>query len=180
MTVAFKEWQVVCEALRQGKQSIIFRKGGIAEGREGFEFRHQQFYLYPTLFHQQYEQTTWHDGKSLEEAEDHSVEIASLCNVVWTGVITDWQKVQSLNGYHIWREEVLQERFEYKDAGAIHLAVVRVHNFETPCQLVYDKSYGGCKSWIQLKEFSENSTLIPVIEDLDFESLHNELKNIYK
>ena len=30
---AFKEWAVIVEALGQGEQIVILRKGGIAEGR---------------------------------------------------------------------------------------------------------------------------------------------------
>ena len=47
MSDAFKEWAVVCEALGDGRQSIILRKGGIAEGREGFAFAHGEFFLFP-------------------------------------------------------------------------------------------------------------------------------------
>jgi hypothetical protein len=32
-SVGFKEWAIVGEALGRGRQSIILRKGGIAEGR---------------------------------------------------------------------------------------------------------------------------------------------------
>jgi hypothetical protein len=32
-SVGFKEWAIVGEALGRGGQSIILRKGGIAEGR---------------------------------------------------------------------------------------------------------------------------------------------------
>jgi hypothetical protein len=35
-SVGFKEWALVCEALGRGEQTIILRKGGIAEGRGGF------------------------------------------------------------------------------------------------------------------------------------------------
>ena len=50
---AFKEWAIVCEALGKGQQSIIFRKGGIHEGKRGFQFKHDQFFLFPTRFHEQ-------------------------------------------------------------------------------------------------------------------------------
>src|SRR5438445_10939324 len=52
-SIGFKEWAVVCEALGRGRQSIILRKGGIAEGRDGFSFKHKDFYLFPTWFHEQ-------------------------------------------------------------------------------------------------------------------------------
>ena len=51
--IGFKEWQVVCDALATGRQSILLRKGGIHEGREGFSFAHDSFFLFPTRFHAQ-------------------------------------------------------------------------------------------------------------------------------
>src|SRR5271163_3110147 len=53
MSIGFKEWTLICEALGSGAQSIILRKGGIAEGRAGFRFQHDEFFLFPTLFHEQ-------------------------------------------------------------------------------------------------------------------------------
>src|SRR5688572_20328501 len=50
---AFKEWTLICDALGRGEQSLIIRKGGIAEGRGGFRFKHADFLLFPTLFHEQ-------------------------------------------------------------------------------------------------------------------------------
>jgi hypothetical protein len=60
-SVGFKEWSIVCEALGRGDQSVILRKGGIAEGREGFSFRYREFFLFPTWFHEQAEKVrrTW-------------------------------------------------------------------------------------------------------------------------
>src|SRR4051794_31618838 len=54
-SVGFKEWALVCEALGRGEQTVILRKGGIAEGRDGFVFRHREFFLFPTFFHEQVE-----------------------------------------------------------------------------------------------------------------------------
>ena len=48
--IAFKEWDVICEALEDGRQSVILRKGGIHEGREGFSFAHEEFVLFPIFF----------------------------------------------------------------------------------------------------------------------------------
>src|SRR5207237_10577046 len=52
-SVGFKEWSLVCDALGRGRQSVILRKGGIAEGRGGFSFRHREFFLFPTFIHGQ-------------------------------------------------------------------------------------------------------------------------------
>src|SRR5262245_8156677 len=52
LSVAFKEWAVICAALATGKQSLILRKGGIAEDGGGFRPEHSEFLLYPTYFHE--------------------------------------------------------------------------------------------------------------------------------
>ena len=50
MAIAFKEWALVCEALGSGEQSVILRKGGIAEGKSGFGFDYNEFYLFPVSY----------------------------------------------------------------------------------------------------------------------------------
>ena len=41
--IAFKEWAGVCQALGDGRQTIIVRKGGIDEGPAGFRPEHRGF-----------------------------------------------------------------------------------------------------------------------------------------
>src|SRR5205814_10220299 len=53
LRIAFKEWAAVCLALASGRQSIIIRKGGIAEAGGAFAPEHDRFWLYPTYVHQQ-------------------------------------------------------------------------------------------------------------------------------
>ena len=55
---AFKEWQVIVAALAAGEQSLLLRKGGIAESRGKFNpERAERFWLFPTQFHAQREKT---------------------------------------------------------------------------------------------------------------------------
>src|SRR3984957_17825423 len=54
---AFKEWAIVCASIERGETSLILRKGGIAEGSKGFQFKHRRFFLFPTYFHEQIERT---------------------------------------------------------------------------------------------------------------------------
>ena len=49
---AFKEWAVICRVLAEGRQSLIVRKGGIAEPRGDFEMTQTRFWLFPTYLHQ--------------------------------------------------------------------------------------------------------------------------------
>ena len=52
--IAFKEWAGVCDALIDGRQTLVVRKGGISEpaGPGGFAPEYPEFWLYPTWVHQ--------------------------------------------------------------------------------------------------------------------------------
>ena len=49
---ALKEWAIVCKAIEDGNQILLFRKGGIMEFRNGFELKFKNFFLSPTFEHQ--------------------------------------------------------------------------------------------------------------------------------
>ena len=51
--IAFKEWQIVAQAMIRGEQTVILRKGGISEGKKGFQWLHDRFFLFPSFFHEQ-------------------------------------------------------------------------------------------------------------------------------
>src|SRR5262245_49597548 len=50
---AVKEWAVICQALAEGKQALLLRKGGIDEAAGEFALEHTRFWLLPTYTHQQ-------------------------------------------------------------------------------------------------------------------------------
>ena len=66
---AFKEWAVICQALAEGRQSVVLRKGGIAEKTDEFQVEHTRFWLYPTYVHQQRDGVTADALPLLEQAE---------------------------------------------------------------------------------------------------------------
>src|SRR5688572_12023215 len=94
---AFKEWTLVCDALARGAQSLIIRKGGIAEGREGFRFKHSEFLLFPTLFHEQAAKLRVPAATTLPAARpDGSHEIRLLACAEWTRDVANWETVKDL------------------------------------------------------------------------------------
>jgi hypothetical protein len=168
MTMAFKEWALICEALGSGRQSVILRKGGIAEGRAGFAFQHAEFLLFPTWFHEQLARTTLPPETPVPAALDEEVEIAYAATVEWTWLVTDLAVVNRLRNLHVWRDEIVEERFRY-DAKpgmepGIHVAFVRVFRLEPPQRLRMEKKYGGCRSWVELPA-SDGNALVSVISD---------------
>jgi hypothetical protein len=157
VTIGFKEWKVVCEAIAEGKQDVIFRKGGIHEGRAGFSFKHNEFYLFPTLFHAQTEFVT--EGEALEKTEwqpSDLVQIEYFCRASKALTLTTWEEVMAYKDRHIWTEHTIRERFDWEGKGmakgSIHVAELEVFKLESPYMLEYAAKYGGCRSWINLPE----------------------------
>ena len=153
--IAFKEWDVVCEALEEGRQSLILRKGGIHEGREGFSFAHEEFVLFPTRFHAQGDYVKMPGVVAKPEWEiDEEVVITSKVKVTRAVTLTTWEDVAALDGQHIWTEETIRDRFFWEGkgmaSGSIHVAYVEVEKLEKPIRFAYAKKYGGCRSWVEI------------------------------
>jgi hypothetical protein len=153
---AFKEWEGIVGALGRGAQIVILRKGGIAEGRAGFSAKHPRFWLFPTRFHQQWEQTKpdlrRFAAPSAEGAKEVVLEyFAEVTDAVY---LESWPQVARLDGDHFWGEDILRERFEYHDrpgmTPGLHLLIVRVWRVNLPHRLAPSPAYDGCKSWIDV------------------------------
>ena len=87
--IAFKEWAVVCRALAEGRQALILRKGGIAEGRDGFGFRHSEFFLFPTFFHEQVVKVRT-PGAEIPATRPGEIEIRYFAKLEAEKKITSW------------------------------------------------------------------------------------------
>lgn len=153
--VGFKEWQVVCEALASGRQTVILRKGGIHEGRAGFSFAHESFYLFPTRFHAQGEQVR--EGVAIEAPEwqlGEIVRISHRVEVISAVTLTDWAEVEALFPLHIYTEKTVRDRYEWEGkgmaSGSLHVAQVKVMALEEAWEFPYAAKYGGCRSWVNL------------------------------
>lgn len=185
MSTTFKEWQVICDALAAGRQSIILRKGGIHEGRSGFSFAHDSFYLFPTKFHAQADHvressfipdSEWKEGEELQ--------ITHHAKALFAVTLTNWEKVSALAPYHIYTDKTLKERFDWEGkgmaSGSIHVAFIRVSKLLNPITLTYSKSFGGCRSWLEIPGIPETlaDAAHPVIGESDFEKLTLEIAEI--
>jgi hypothetical protein len=171
MSIGFKEWAIVGEVMERGEQSILLRKGGIAEGRDGFRFQHEAFFLFPTFFHEQIGRTTLPVETPLPHAAAGQVAIRLFARIEWTTLITDWATVQRLAPFHCWREAVVEERFHYAKpsdaiaASGIHLAMLRLYRLAEPWCFADSPTYGGCRSWVELPEPPPGLAWRPVLDD---------------
>jgi hypothetical protein len=163
---AFKEWTLICDALSGGQQSLILRKGGIAEGRAGFRFAHTDFLLFPTLFHEQASKLKLPPDTTLPAPRTdgrHALTLAS--HVEWTADLTDWDTVCALAPFHLWTETEIRKRFDQDGQPGVSLAFVRVAHLSAPHLFPDARQYGGCRSWVEVPRLPPGTTLEPVLDD---------------
>jgi hypothetical protein len=165
---AFKEWQVIVDALAAGDQSLLLRKGGIAEGRGGFDpERAERFWLFPTQFHAQREKTKPALAQRLNAAPGEplatQVTLTAYAEVTHRQFLSDWSAIAALDPFHGWTEATVREKYDWGQPPGLHALVVQVHRLKNPITLERTPAMNGCKSWIGLAEGFESHSSVPVV-----------------
>lgn len=178
---AFKEWAVVCAALASGRQTLILRKGGIHEGRDGFRIEHREFWLFPTGFHQQRDEIIPEAWPLLDElqsrGEPHGHELDLYAVVEDVQQVLDRTALSRLSGRHVWSESTVEQRFHYRSPGLFALTV-RVYRQPTPFEIADSPHFAGCKSWVDLPTALPTSGLRTVLDDATFDRQRREIQQL--
>ncbi len=165
MSIGFKEWAIVCKAISSGDQSVIIRKGGIHEGRDGFRFQHDEFYLFPTLFHEQVARTTLPPETSIPALPEDEVRIDTFVRVESAELIADLSRALQFRPFHILKDSVVEERFNYYEPQGVNVAVIRAYRLPEPWIFPMEKKFGGCRSWVTLPHPPDLAEMEAVISD---------------
>jgi hypothetical protein len=174
MRVAFKEWEIVVDALGRGEQILLLRKGGIHEPRGGFQAEHRRFFLFPTRYHQQHEcvipaAQARFDALCQLRLPPDVVRLEFWAELVEARRLGTLAQAKALRGQHIWREDVIERRFDWGEERTIHALAVRVFRLARPVEIPMDPAYGGCKSWVMLDQDISMDEAVPVLSDAEFE-----------
>lgn len=161
------------DALFRGEQIVIIRKGGLREGRGGFQVEHSEFLLFPTLFHQQRDHVipdaqARYDSIAPDFPPPEKLRIGGFAKVVDYRRLTSWDEVRQLHGQHIWREEVLAQRFDWGREKQVHALAARICRLDSKLELPMRTFYGGCKSWVELEEDIDIKGAKPVLDETAF------------
>jgi hypothetical protein len=177
--IAFKEWAVVCEALACGRQTIILRKGGIRESPDGFRVDHREFWLYPTRFHET-SASLASDAVPLlqqvlrDQPPPGQFRLRHYAVLDKALALTHENELDALRGHHILADEVIHQRFHYKQPG-LHVLLVRIFQMPQAHILAETPEIAGCKSWVELPRPLSTHGAIPVLADDIFERQRVEL-----
>ena len=176
---AFKEWAIICKVLALGKQALILRKGGIAENGGDFAIKHTRFWLFPTYAHQQRDGIQPEAGPLLAEALAEKppsgiVRLSHFAEISGAYHVHALTPALLLAHLHLWSEDTVRKRFEYRAPG-IYVLPVRVYRAREIHELPDNAHYQGCKSWVELDQALPTEGAIPVLSENDMEDLHRQL-----
>ena len=179
--VAFKEWAITVEALAQGQQIMLLRKGGIHEEGQNFRVIHPEFLLYPTYEHQREDLLKPDHQPALAQLLAAAPKSDTITFQYWAKVeevieVLDQDQVNSLAPHHIWTDEYAQSRLRWKANLPLSIMLLRVYRLENPVTIAYSKEYGGCTSWVDTLPRIEMGQLEPVLSDTEFQHQVDEIK----
>ena len=167
---ALKEWAIAVEALTKGETIILIRKGGIRE--RGFQVEHDRVWLYPTYEHQKPILLKPKYAASVTEVESgwhpERVEIQSCAQITEVLSIDNPDRLSRLQPYHIWNEQMIEERLKWKPQNPLLVLLLKVYRPRVPQTIPFDSAYGGCKSWIELKSEIAIDSLVPVLSETEY------------
>jgi hypothetical protein len=86
------------------------------------------------------------------------------------------EDAEALRGQHVWRDEIIAERFDWGREKAIFALAVRVFRLPQPVELPLLASYGGCKSWVELATEVSMEGAEPVLAQTEFDHELQRLK----
>ncbi len=172
-SVAFKEWAVICRALAEGRQSLILRKGGVAETGGEFRPEYGRFLLLPTYFHEQHRSGVKPELLPLFDAAEadrpaagtlrftHAAEVATIRKV------TELDAALAIDGLHGWTADTVRQRFHYRTPG-LFVLTVRVAALQSAVEVPDRTEYAGCKTWVELADEVTLTGATPVLSDTSF------------
>lgn len=172
--IALKEWAVAVQALREGKQILIMRKGGIVEETRDFQVESTDFYLYPTYEHQKKDLMKEDYKDEIDRTmagwtpEDTTVELTAYAQVAEDIEVFDQEELNKLADLHIWTDQFAEERLKWKKKNPLYVLLLRVYELEKPVSIRIVPEYLGCKSWVEIAEPVPEADRKPVLTDEEF------------
>jgi hypothetical protein len=184
LSIAFKEWAVICSALVAGKQALILRKGGISEEGGSFRPEHSEFLLYPTYFHEHRAGVKPEFASQFEVAEadkpaEGTIRLTHFVRVASVTRVTDLDTALALDPLHAWTPDVVKQRFHYRTPGLFVLAV-RVFRLKSQVTVPERPEYAGCKTWVTLDTPLDTTGAEPVLSTEQFAGFTRALSELMK
>jgi len=172
-TIALKEWAVAVKALRDGRQVLLVRKGGISEETRDFRIQSERFLLFPTYEHQrrdllQPEFQADLDAVLAAPRDPSRVRLDTFAELTDLFEVTEPAQVESLAPFYCFSEQYAEERLRWRPRKPLLIMAVRAYTLATPLVLPNRPEFGGCKSWLTLDEDIAPDALTAALDDATY------------
>lgn len=179
---ALKEWDVSVRSLAAGKTILLLRKGGIREIGGNFQVKYRTVLLYPTYEHQKPHLVKPEFAPQITPVPSgwhpETIKISSWADITDIFAVSSEIIVKQLLPYHIWSEEFVSDRLNWKPSQPLYLLLLRVYNLAKSVSIPYDVSYGGCQSWINILEPMDLTDSIPILDESEYAKQVNAIDKI--
>jgi hypothetical protein len=150
---ALKEWAFVCKLLLEGRQAIMLRKGGIDE--KGFWVEADEFFLFPTYFHQMAEKVRPEFASECAELlatppPEGVLQMSGVARVVEHIEVRRPEGMASLKDLHPYDEEQVALRLEFRPKKPLVILAVEVRPALQVVETPMREEFGGCVSWVDV------------------------------
>ena len=179
--MALKEWAITCEAIGNGDQILLLRKGGIHEDGKDFRVIHREFLLYQTYEHQKSDLLRPEHQPALEALLEHprddgKITFRHFAKAEEVLEVEDQGKVDDLAPHYIWTTDYAQSRLRWKPMLPLSVMLLRAYRLETPVTVPWIPEYSGCTSWVEVLTDVPLGRLEPVLSDTEFRRQVDEIK----
>ncbi|PQV65364.1 hypothetical protein B1R32_101104 [Abditibacterium utsteinense] len=183
--IALKEWAVTGEALGQGRQIILLRKGGLLDEDGSFCLEHGQFFLLPTWLHQEkslvkpQHQDLFDVSQKMKGESVQAPYLRHFARVEATWHLEERDEALLKIAPHIYAQSYLDLRFNYQSDKPLLCAALRVWELESPLPYAMRPQDMGCRSWIEMETPLECAAH-PVLDDASFAQSLDELSELFR
>lgn len=172
MTTALKEWAVAIKALREGRQVLLVRKGGIREESRDFRIQARRFLLFPTYEHQRVDLLQPPFVPDLEHVlaeprDEGRVRIDTWAELTDVFEVTEPWQVEALLPHYCWSQRYAEERLRWRPRKPLLVMAMRAYRLDEPREIASLPEYGGCKSWLQLP-IAHPDQMTTTLSDADY------------
>ena len=169
-TVALKEWAVAVKALREGRQVLLVRKGGISEETRHFRIESERFLFFPTYEHQRADllQPEFQDDLTAVLAQPRdpaTVRFDTFAELTDLIEVTEPAQVEALAPFYCFSTAYAEERLRWKPRHPLLVMAIRAYRLEQPIDVATRPDFGGCKSWVTLDEDVTPDNLVAALDD---------------
>src|SRR5215212_5402116 len=180
-TTALKEWAVAVKALREGRQVLLVRKGGISEETRHFRISAERFLLFPTYEHQRADllQLEFPDDLTavLAETRDPStIRFDTWGEMTDLFEITEPARVEALAPFYCFSTQYAEERLRWKPRHPLLVMAIRAYRLKQPIEVDARPEFGGCKSWLTLDEDVTPDNFVAAVDDATYAARIGEVR----